>query len=136
MNSVSVERDLKEDLRIIGDSFVYHMLRVQAAERIEASHRALAANLAEAQDINRLRLEQIAALEKQLATVTQERDLLCTVILNAMGVITPYISGVAELIRASTHVTQKLAAVREALKAKGPPVAPVQKTREEKEERV
>jgi hypothetical protein len=136
MDKVSAENEFKKDLRIIGDSFVYYGLRVQAAERIEASQRALAVNLAKAQDRNKLQLKQIAELEKQLASVTQERDLLRTEINNAIGMLDPYVHGVAELIRASTHVTQKLAAVREALKEKGSSGTPALKTQDEKEERV
>lgn len=133
MDNVSVERELKKDLRIISDSFTYYGLRVQAAERIEASHRALTANLAEAQDMNKLQLERIAELEKQLATVTGERDLLRTEIMNAMGILNPYVDGVAQLIRAGTHVTQKLAAVQNVLKAKWPPGTPILKALDEKD---
>ncbi len=125
MDTLVAETELNKDLRIINNSFTYFALRVQAAERIKASHRALATNLAEAQDMNKLQLEHIAELEKQLAAVTEERDLLRTIIINAVGILNPYVDGITQLIRASTHVTQKFEAVKEVLKAKWPKSTPI-----------
>jgi hypothetical protein len=102
MDKPMTEREMKKDLRMIRDSFVHHVL---------------AAQLAEAQDMNKLQLERIAELGTQLSTISQERDLLRNVIINAAGILNPYMDGVAELIRASTHVTQQVAVIQEVMKA-------------------